>query len=477
MTKVFVSGVFNILHPGHLRLLRFARECGNALTVGVFSDRIAGNAAHIAENYRLEGIRSNVFVDDSFIIDEPLEDVLRRLKPDIVVKGREHEAHSNPEQAVLDEYGGRLLFSSGERMFSSIDVLRREFSELADASVRLPEDYMARHAITRAGLIDRLQGFSGQNVLVIGDSIVDEYITCDPLGMSQEDPTIVVSPVDKKLFVGGAGIVAAHAAGLGAQVQLLSVGGNDAMREYALEVLGNRKVEATLFIDESRPTTLKQRFRSRGKTLLRVNHLHEGSIPESIQTKILDTCRQLLPRTELLVFSDFNYGCLPTTLINSIARLAKEHRVMMVADSQSSSQVGDVGRFADMDLLTPTEHEARLAVRDKESGLVVLADKLKKYSKAKHLFLTLAEEGVLIHADEPSVVGGYETDRIAALNAAPRDVAGAGDSMLIVSSMALRAGADIWEASVLGSIAAAVQVGRVGNTPLNQMELVKEIQR
>jgi len=206
-----------------------------------------------------------------------------------------------------------------------------------------------------------------------------------------------------------------------------------------------------------------------------VNHLHEGSIPETIQQQVLEHCRQLLSGTDLLVFSDFNYGCLPTSLVEDLVALARKHGVMMVADSQSSSQVGDVGRFAHMDLLTPTEYEARLAVRDRESGLVVLAEKLKQYAGAKHLFLTLAEEGMLIHADVPGVVGGYDTDRIDALNSAPRDVAGAGDSMLIAASMALRCGLDIWTAALIGSIAAAVQVSRVGNMPLQQEELIREI--
>ena len=68
---VFVSGHFNVLHPGHLRLLRFAKDCGSRLVVAVESDRIAGEAAHVNEQLRLEGIQSNAWVDDTFIIDEP----------------------------------------------------------------------------------------------------------------------------------------------------------------------------------------------------------------------------------------------------------------------------------------------------------------------------------------------------------------------------------------------------------------------
>jgi len=146
----------------------------------------------------------------------------------------------------------------------------------------------------------------------------------------------------------------------------------------------------------------------------------------------------------------------------------------MAADSQSSSQVGDVARFKGMDLITPTEHEARISVRNYEDGLVILAEQLRRESKALNILLKMGEEGLLVHA---SVMAKDEwlTDRVGALNASPKDVAGAGDSLLIASAMTLANGGNIWEAACIGSLAAAVQVGRVGNTPLQTKELLKEL--
>src|SRR3989338_5775392 len=154
---VFVSGNFNVLHPGHLRLLRFARDCGDRLVVGIQSDRIAGQAAPVPEQLRLEGVQSNSWVDEAFLIDEPVTDVVGRLRPDIVVKGKEHESLFNPELEALEQYGGRLLFSSGETAFSSVDLLRKEFTEVDYRSIALPHDYLARHAIQHARLTAILQ--------------------------------------------------------------------------------------------------------------------------------------------------------------------------------------------------------------------------------------------------------------------------------------------------------------------------------
>ena len=478
LITVLVSGNFNVIHPGHLRLLRFAKECGTTLLVAVESDRLAGNSAYVNEQLRLEGVSSNSFVDKAFLIDRPITETIRDLRPDIMVKGKEHENRYNPEEALLSEYGGKLLFSSGEAAFSSLDLIRREFTEITPNSINMPNEFLARNFIAKERLYKLCNRFTKLKVVVIGDLIIDEYITCQPLGMSQEDTTIVVTPIDSQRFIGGAGIVAAHAAGLGAQVDFISVSGKDELSAFGIKKLAEFKVHAHLFEDICRPTTLKQRYRSKGKSLLRVSHLHQGAISTELQQKILDLLEIVLPGTDLLVFSDFNYGCLPQTLVAQITAMAKRCGILLAADSQSSSQVGDISRFNGMDLITPTEREARIALRSSEDGLVVLAEKLRKQADAKNVLLKLGEEGLLIHSlydtkdnEERTIM----TDQIPALNSHPKDVAGAGDSLLIASSMAIACGANIWEAGCLGSLAAAIQVGRVGNTPLQIEELNAEI--
>ena len=471
---VLVVGHFNVIHPGHLRLLRFAKECGSRLLVAVESDRLAGSAAHIPEHLRLEGVQSNSYVDEAFLTDTPVVDVIQRLRPDVVVKGKEHEIRVNPEATVLASYGGKLLFSSGETVFSSLDLIRREFTEVITSTIELPSEYLRRNSISKERLVELCQSFRELRVVVVGDLIIDEYITCQPLGMSQEDPTIVVTPIDSARFVGGAGIVAAHAAGLGAQVDFISVTGNDAARSFGVDKLVEFKVRAHLLVDSSRPTTLKQRYRSKGKSLLRVSHLHRDAISLDLQQQILIIFDGVLEGADLLVFSDFNYGCLPQSLVRGLTDKAKKLGVLTAADNQSSSQVGDISRFIGMNLITPTEREARIAVRNHEDGLVVLAEQLRQQAQAQNVLLKMGEEGLLIHAWGGDDVG-IQTEQVPALNSHPKDVAGAGDSLLIAAAMTMACGGNIWEAACLGSLAAAIQVGRLGNTPLKVDEVIREI--
>jgi rfaE bifunctional protein kinase chain/domain len=468
---VFVSGNFNVVHPGHLRLLQFAAECGEFLVVGV---NAKSSGITVPADMRLDGVRAIGIVSYAFLLDERPETFIATLKPEIVVKGKEFEDRFNSEKAAVDSYGGHLMFGSGEVRFSSLDLLNKELFETNFSAIQKPEDYPKRHGFKVWELGSLLRKFRGMRVMVVGDLIVDEYITCDPLGMSQEDPTIVVTPLKEDRFVGGAGIVAAHATGLGAEVSYFGVVGNDATAKFAQETLSSFHVKTRLLVDDSRPTTLKKRYRANGKTLLRVSHLRQHDISRELVEELSAEVTAAVRNCDLLVFSDFNYGCLPQSVVDQIVPHCKDRGVMMVADSQASSQLGDVSRFQGMRLLAPTEYEARLATRDFTSGLVVLAEQLRAKAGAEQLFVTLGAEGLLIHA--PTVDGlGYRTDQLPAFNQAPKDVAGAGDSLLTCASMSLAAGADIWKSAYLGSIAAACQVGRVGNFPLTADELATEL--
>ena len=471
---IFVSGNFNILHPGHLRLLKFARELGDELIVGVISDKLGGDAIHVPEQYRLEGVSSNSWVTEAFLINDPINIVIDNLKPDIVVKGKEHQHNFNLELEAVESYKGKLIFSSGEVTFSSLDLINKNLESGVSEAFALPMNYLNRHNFSSQDILESLHKISSLNVCVIGDLIVDEYITCDALGMSQEDPSIVVTPLGTKRFVGGAGIVAAHARGLGASVDFFSIVGNDTSKNFAEDNLKDFGVNVYLELDESRPTTLKQRYRSKNKTLLRVSHLHQHSISMELQNKILEVIEEKISQYDLIVFSDFNYGSLPQTLVNKITEIATKNNVPMVADSQSSSQNGDVTRFVGMDLLTPTEHEARVSLHNQDDGLVTLAEKLRVKSAAKNIMLKLAEEGVLLHQNIDRLKTG--TDRIRSFNLNPADEAGAGDSMLIASALTYATSKNFWLAALVGSIAAGLQISRIGNSPLSFKELCDTIE-
>lgn len=459
----FVTGNFKVIHAGHMRLLRFAKEMSDILVVGVLPYNSYN--AILSEEDRLSNIQALSMVDDAFLLSPPLQDVLLALRPNFVVKGKEHANLVNPESEIVDRYGGKLIFSSGASTWSETDItngLKRDNS----LRLSLPHAYTQRHGTSPQKMLSLLERMPSLRVLVVGDTIVDEYIHCDPLGMSQEDPTIVVSPTCSTKYLGGAGIVAAHAAGLGAQVHFATLCGQDATAQFVREKLHGYNVAAHIFEDDTRPTSLKQRFRCHGKTLLRVSHLRQHTLDAKLELQLLDELYPLFDDLDVLIFSDFNYGCLSQRVIDTLTSAAAKKDIFIAADSQSSSQFGDVSRFKNAHLLTPTEREARLAVHDFESGLVVLANSLIKKSSVQNVIMTLGEAGILIQHG-----AGDTTDQLPALNPHANDVAGAGDSLLVGTSLALALEDNIWQAAHFGSVAAAIQVSREGNIPLSLKDI------
>src|ERR1700742_1178521 len=305
----FVSGNFNVVHPGHLRLLKFAAEQAEILVVGVNPDSTPG--VTLSQEMRLENVRSISFVHHVVSLESSPSDFISQLQPTVVVKGKEFEDRFNPEQAVVDAYGGRLIFSSGELRFASLSLLERE-SDIDISAVRKPLEFPKRHGFEISGIKKLLDKLAGMRVAVIGDLIVDEYVTCDAVGMSQEDPTIVVTPLMTRTFVGGAGAVAAHAHGLGADVHFFTLVGNDEAARFANNSLEQHGVLCAPFVDETRPTTRKQRFRALNKPLLRVNHGRQHSASPEIQKQMLGAVERALKSSDFLLFSCFNYGCLPS---------------------------------------------------------------------------------------------------------------------------------------------------------------------
>lgn len=463
---VFVSGKFRVIHAGHMRLLRTATDYGHRLIVGLDTDGLSSEEIHWRESI----LRNIEYVDKVIEYDGNVEKILNVVRPDIVIKGHEFRDSENLESKILAEYGGKLVFTSGANYYSESDLIGSSDSEFVEKLATMPQDFMARNRITTDRLLKIINDFSKLRVCVVGDLIIDEYINCHPLGMSQEEPTIVVTPVDKRRFFGGAGIVAAHCKSLGARTSLITVMGEDETSSWALEKAAEYELESLNIVDVSRPTTLKQRYRSGTQTLLKISHLTQDFLESEKENELVRKFADLAKDLDVLILSDFSYGVLSPQIVEQILVIALNYGIFVSADSQSSSQIGNLGKFKDINLISATEIEARLELKDNTSGLVVLTEGLRKQLSSRNLLLKMGGDGVLISAQDQNGQM-LATDEIAAINRNPIDTSGAGDSMLAGASLALASGASIYEAALIGSVLAGIQVGRLGNVPIAQETL------
>jgi rfaE bifunctional protein kinase chain/domain len=463
-----VYGNFNLLHPGLLRFLKYSKDLGYPLYVAIKPD--SDKEVFISSSHRLEALNSLIFISKSFVFNGDISSLIKKIRPKYIVKGNEYKEKLNSEIDSIKSCGATLIFSSGDSHFSSSDLLKNYNFSNVNNILEKSSSFIKRHRVDLSKIRKKLYDFRKLKITVVGDLIVDEYISCEALGMSQEDPTLVVSPSNYKKFIGGAGIVAMHAKSMGVDVNYFSVTGNDSAAKFASKVLSSSGVKFFNEIDLSRPTILKQRYRAKGKTLLRVNHLKDHTITSDLEKKFVKNIISNLKKCDLLIFSDFNYGLLTNTLVDKLTRYCYQHKIPFVADSQVSSQYGDISKYKNALLLTPTELEARTSLSNFNSGLMQIVEELHSKTKPRHLFITLGSDGLLAYSPNKNKKI-ISCDQIGALNENPRDVSGAGDSVLIFASLGLVSGLTVWESALLASIAAYIQVSNLGNKPLTISEL------
>jgi len=466
--SVLVPGKFQVIHSGHIRLFRMAKQLGERTIIaldhqGLSKDEIL---------WRKRALLGLNLIDQIEVFDTDISELVLRLKPKIILKGMEFSTQDNAEVSILNSYGGKLMFSSGPVYYSESDLILENpiQSNLKFDVNRYGNEFFVRNKIGKDKLLNSLQLLKKIRTCVIGDLIVDEIINCHPIGMSQEDPSIAVTPIDSKKFIGGAGIVAGHCSSLGSKTTFVTVLGQDSTSDWAVKQLRSMVDDIRIIRDDSRATNLKQRFKSGKQNLLKLNHFTENSISKSTENKILKFFEANVSQFDLLILSDFSFGVISNLLAQRLIHIAQKAKIFVASDSQTSSQLGNLSKFKGSDLITPTELEARLEIRDTNCGLVVLAENLMKLMETKNILLKLGPDGVLLHGSsrDNEVVG---TDQVPALNKNAIDVSGAGDSMLAASALLLSSGENLYVATYLASIVAAVQVSRLGNVPVSIEEI------
>jgi len=470
--KVFVSGKFAVIHSGHIRLFMFAKTIGINLIVAL--DTKGLDSAEI--EWRTSFLKNQEFVDEVVLFNADIEKIILQIKPDIIIKGSEFSSRINIESEIVSTYGGELIFSSGSTFFSEKDLLNSDEVVSADYSEKIPKDFLKRNGITLSDIIQQILKFNSIKVCVIGDVIIDEYINCHPLGMSREEPNIVVTPIDSQKFLGGAGIVAAHTVGLGATTKRITITGKDEAGSWAVSKAAEYGITIKSIEDKTRPTNLKQRYKAGLQTLLKISHLSQDKVSNVIQNQIINEFKKIAPDIDLLILSDFSYGVLTNEVTTELIKIAKLNGIVIAADSQTSSQLGDLSQFSNVDLVTPTETEARLELKDQISGLAVIADKLRSKINSQSIIIKLGADGLVINGAKSDGTL-LSLDALPSFNQSPVDVSGAGDSMLAAASLAITIENNLAKASLIGSLAAAIQISRIGNIPIEKEKIISLLQK
>ncbi len=473
--SILTYGHFNTIHPGHIRYLNYARKLGDKLIIALIGDnsniKYTFTQRERADALGMLGIADAILLLNSDEINVAIE----KFQPMTLVLGNEYKNNQEIKSKIAIQFklGGKIEFHAGEVHYATTELLSLSSKNILDKRKELFRAACTRQNIRREQLINAINSWNKTRLIVLGDTIVDQYVACEAIGMSAEAPVVVVKELEHRNFIGGAGIVAAHISALGAQCDLISVVGNDETANQVNKDLITHGIGNSLVVDSTRPTTFKKRYLVENQKLFRVSRLDEKEINSFTEDEVIDKLISLAPCAHGIVLSDFVYGVITPRILQKVKFLAKKHNLLLFGDVQCSSQIGSITNFKNFTLLCPNEREARLALKDKLTGLEQISQRLIKETQTKQLVMKLGPEGFIVY--ETTTEGKVISQPFPALSVNPLDVAGAGDSLLAIFATGLASGQSMMESGALACCMAALAVEIMGNTPINANTLEKYI--
>lgn len=481
-------GCFDIVHPGHIRHLQHAAKLGAVLLVTITGDAEMSKGLGrplIPQELRAENLAALDCVDWVYIEQRPTAAaLLEDVRPDVYVKGREYESSQDPrfqaERDTVERHGGRVVFSSGDIVFSSTALIDSLQDSADPVNARL-RGLLEQHDLAPEALDPLVSSFRGLRVCVVGQVIIDTYIMCDRPEIAGESAVMTLRPVERRSFDGGAAVIARHLAAMGARPILVTGLPGSPEGEAMRQRLLIEGVE-TRYLETTRPLVEKQRFLVGSQKVMKVDLLEPVSLDSLEQRRLIDLAERSAGECHAAIVVDFGQGLLSPGLVTPLCEAIRPHVGVLAGDV--SGRRSSILRMRGMDLLCPSEAEMRDALHNYDDGMNAVVWKLLEQTRSRAAIVTLGDQGAIAFDRTPTAAGGpvdwgarIVGEHIPALSPYSVDPLGCGDTLLAAATLAMARGAGVVQAAVLGSVAAAAQVQRVGNAVIGAADLRRGLQR
>lgn len=310
-------------------------------------------------------------------------------------------------------------------------------------------------------ILDIISIFKSLNVVVAGDVMLDRFVYGSASRLSPEAPVPVLNISRQTDMPGGAGNAVTTLQGLGAEVSLLSVIGQDSEGKALKALLDGA---ASGLVEADRPTTVKTRFVASGQHMLRVDYEDVSAITVSIEDSLLKQAEAMLVKANVLILSDYRKGVLTPRVAKELIVLAKKRGIQVLADPKG----GDYSLYRGVDVVTPNVKELQEATDMEvcsEDNLIRAARSLIDMYGFGAVIVTRSENGVTVVQGKNAPVHMKAEARFVA------DVSGVGDTLIATAALALAAGATPVQAASIGNTAASIAVEKQGTARISLQEL------
>ena len=461
---VHCHGVFDLLHIGHIHYFQEAKRLGDILIVTLTPDNDVNKGPFrpvFNENQRQEAIAALEAVDCVAINQWATAiNTIKLLKPDVYVKGSDYENVNNDitgniqkEKEAVELVGGKIHFTS-TALHSSTQLINTFFSKLTDSQHDFITKIKTEHSYK--DIVENLSLLSTQSFTVLGEAIIDRYITCDPLGKSGKDPILMMQEKNITNYSGGASIVANHISSFVKNVDYLTYLGdtNDQLKLIKQSLNKNVNLHYVKKTDSS--TIIKTRYlEAYSKAKLFGTYQFNDQYLNQSQENELITMFQSLPSQPLIVV-DYGHGLLTPAVVDFLEQQDQLKLCINTQLNAANKGFHTISKYKKAFLVCIHEGELRHEFRNKDASLERLVEQIANKNNFENIIITRGKYGSL---------GFNQTDGFSYCPAFSNNVVdrlGAGDTFLAFSSLCLASSFSLDLSMFIGNIAASYSVSQMG---------------
>lgn len=486
-TIVHCHGCFDIVHPGHIRYLRFARQLGDVLVVSLTGDDAVEKGPdrpYIPQELRAENLAALEFVD--WVVINPhatAAELLESLRPDVYCKGREYAQTADRrflrEREIVEQYGGRIVFHSGDVVFSSSRLIRslEHDEDLDECRWRA---LCSRSGIDVESVRATLEQFAGVRAIVVGDLIQERYVSCDAREAADDAPVLSLQQLGITSHWGGAAAVALQLRALGASPVVVTASTEpDAGKETGIDLFGQGIDGLEVHtLPVRREVVERTTFVADDVKLFRVIAGACHPLDSSWERRAETLIRDLLGQAELLVWCDHGYGMVTPGLVAGVTRAARQAGVTIAGCAPGPR--GDISVLSETDLLCVTERRLRESLHDMGSGLPSVTWNLLNRTRGSRAIVALHKRGLIgfdgrgeepagahhPHEGHDAAPNRLRSEFVPAVATHYVDLLGVEEAILSAASLTLAKRGSLAMATYIATGAAALAAARPGRTPV-----------
>lgn len=472
-------GVFDLLHPGHIQHFNAASELTEVLIVSITADQYVNKGPGrplFNQDIRAQTLAALESVDYIIICDNPTAiEVIEEIKPDFYVKGSDYVTESADvtgkiakERLAVEKYGGKTHFTD-EVTSSSSMLINKFFSNITLESQDWIKKFKLEHGYDQ--VIEALDKISELNILIVGETIIDQYTDCTPLAKSSKDPILAFHQHGTNKFLGGVLAIASNCSNWVKKVNIISYcGENDETLKLMLRGM-NSNITFAYISTTDRPTILKHRYvdKSSSSRLFEYYDFSDKELPPETSKEILNLIKETTSQFDLTLAADYGHSLFSSDLITFFNSSTNFFSINTQANAGNRGY-NTISKYSRADYMTMNGAELQLERRKKDLDYRQIVPELMATMGSKGAIVTLGGDGLLIFDNK----GGCE--KVPAFADKIVDKVGAGDSVFAIASLLAKVDTPIKVIGFLSNLVAANEVSQLGHKKsLSQGDLRKHV--